>query len=88
MYSTTSRDLTAVHLHPDDLRSCCDYISATFILDDYADFAEPSIVKTICEGILHAVDRVDEPRPQNEHIIVELMRQYVTNSSGIVSATC
>ena len=59
------------------MRSCCDYISATFVLDDYADFAEPSIVNTICEGILHAVDHPDEPRPKGGHIVVELTRQYV-----------
>ena len=88
MYSTASRDLAASHLHPDNLRSGCDYIGATFVLDDYADVAEPAIVNTICEGILHAVEHVDEPRPQDEHIIVELMRQYVASTPGIVNSTC
>ena len=56
----------------------------TFVLDDYADFAEASIVNTICEGILHAVDHPDEPRPKGEHIVVELTRQYVMfRASGL-----
>ena len=63
------------HRSLDNLRSCCDYISATFVLDDFTDRVDASVVKDVCDQIILAIDEVNAPCAKGEHIAVELIRQ-------------
>ena len=59
-----------------DLRSYCDLMQAFFVLDDDANNLPTDVVIERYEATRQAVLHVDTPRPEGEHVIGELTRQY------------
>ena len=63
-------------LCPDDFRSCCDLMNAFFVLDDHTDAVDVTAARILCDAAKDGVVDHDKPRPDGEHIIGELARQY------------
>ena len=59
----------------DNLRSCCDLINILFVLDDCTDALEGESVKEICEATMDALLNPNQPRPEGENLIGEMVRQ-------------
>ncbi|GLB39974.1 putative terpene synthase family, metal binding domain [Lyophyllum shimeji] len=64
------------------MRSCCDLMHAFFVLDDHTDNQPLHVVIERCEATMDAILHVDKPRPEGEHVIGEITRQFWKRASS------
>ncbi|KAJ7190043.1 isoprenoid synthase domain-containing protein [Mycena pura] len=71
-----------------NFRSCHDLLQMFFIVDDYTDTADPTHVKAVCDATLDAAEHPDKIRPEGEHIMGEIFRQFWKRASAGVPKPC
>ena len=71
------------YIAADDFRSCCDLYNLFFVLDEHTDTAPLSTVQAICNASKDAVEHPDKPRPDGEHIVGEMSRQFVSREVSL-----
>ncbi|KAF7361114.1 Terpene cyclase [Mycena sanguinolenta] len=71
-----------------NFRSCHDLLQMFFILDDYTDTVDPTRIKAVCDATLDAAENPDKIRPEGEHIMGEIFRQFWERASVGVPKPC
>nr|BBH51498.1 putative sesquiterpene synthase [Clitopilus sp.] len=73
---------------PYNLRSVCDLMHTFFTLDEYTDYLDLEGVKTLCEATMDAIRNPDKPRPEGEHFIGEVARQFWARARVNATPAC
>ncbi|KAH8817571.1 terpenoid synthase [Flagelloscypha sp. PMI_526] len=73
------------HASAFDLRSCCDLMHTIFALEDFTDNHPLDQAVSRCEATMDAILNVNKTRPDGEHIIGEIARQFWKRASSHMS---
>jgi hypothetical protein len=59
------------------VRITCDYMNATFLLDEHTDVSEERVFREQNNIVMDVLHNPHQPRPEGEWIGGEIMRQWV-----------
>ncbi|KAF8516537.1 terpenoid synthase [Hysterangium stoloniferum] len=79
--------LTSPHHTKELLRAACDFTNILFAVDEITDVLGPEEVRGIAEIALDALRNPHKPRPEGEHCIGELHREFWCRTLSISSDT-